>query len=297
MDRDTFDIARRFHLCGLFLALSLGMASAQRATGEPASPAARNELESMQQVHARFTGQPGTFAQFGDSITVTMAFWAPLPQARKNASSAMEKAFKRVSDSMRAECWREWKGPSFGSDGSKTIQWAHEHIDEWLRTLNPEVALVMFGSNDVHAMKLEEYQTTLRAVVRKCLANGTIVILSTAPPQSGFVEKGASFAEAVRQIARELNVPLIDFHAEIMKRRPDDWDGSLPKFAQWDGYDVPTLIARDGVHPSLPKQFANDYSDEALNNCGYSLRNFLVLMKYADVIERILKANPGKTAR
>ena len=48
-------------------------------------------------------------------------------------------------------------------------------------------------------------------------------------------------------------MPLIDYQAEILKRRPDDWDGALPKFKDVPGseYEVPTLIARDGVHPSI----------------------------------------------
>ena len=45
-------------------------------------------------VHARFHGRPGTFAQFGDSITETLAFWAPLKHARKNAPPRMEHAFR-----------------------------------------------------------------------------------------------------------------------------------------------------------------------------------------------------------
>src|SRR5438128_498709 len=35
----------------------------------------------IRKVHAKFTGRKGTFAQFGDSITVTMAFWTPLQYA------------------------------------------------------------------------------------------------------------------------------------------------------------------------------------------------------------------------
>ena len=58
-----------------------------------------------------------------------------------------------------------------------------------------------------------------------------------------------------------------------------------------------TLIARDGVHPSHPKQYRDDYSPEALRCCGYSLRNYLALMKYAEVIRKLGLAgeqkNPG----
>ena len=35
-------------------------------------------VEPMKKVRARFTGKPGTLALFGDSITVSMAFWTPL---------------------------------------------------------------------------------------------------------------------------------------------------------------------------------------------------------------------------
>lgn len=242
----------------------------------------------MKQVHARFTGRRGTFAQFGDSITVTRAFWSPLAHTRKNAPPDLEQAFATVKSHMLAECW-DWKGPEFGSQGSMTIRWARENVDTWLKRLNPEVALVMFGSNDLGALPLQEYEAQTREVVQRCLANGTVVILSTPPPLHGSVEKAAEFAEAVRRVARELRVPLTDFHAEILARRPDDWDGALEKFAAYDGYDVPTLIARDGVHPFNPKRYEGDYSEEGLRCNGYALRNYLTAVRYAEVIREVLK--------
>lgn len=251
-------------------------------------------VEEMKKVHQKFSGQKGTFAQFGDSITVTMAFWAPLPYARKNALPEMKRAFQIVNAYMRPECWK-WKGPEFGNEGGKTVKWALEHVDEWLKRLNPEVALVMFGTNDLTHVSVDEYRAQLKPLVQKCLDNGTIVILSTIPPRSGFVEKSAAFAEAARQVAAELKVPLVDYHAEIIKRRPDDWDGSSEKFKGYEGYDVPTLISRDGVHPSHPAKYRDDYSEEALRCNGYSLRNYLMLLKYAEVIEKVLMAKDKRS--
>src|SRR2546423_1775089 len=46
-------------------------------------------VQSMKKVHARFTGTKGTFAHFGDSITVTMAFWTPLAGTPKNMNPEM----------------------------------------------------------------------------------------------------------------------------------------------------------------------------------------------------------------
>lgn len=279
---------KRWRTTGLlFLFPMVGVGRCEEA--KPAEPPKHYWVEPMKEVHRRFTGRAGTFAHFGDSITVTMAFWAPLPYERRNASPEMEKAFQRVQGYLQPECWRDWKGPEFGNEGSTTIRWAFENVEQWLRRLNPETALIMFGTNDLHALELEEYRDKLRAVVQKCLENGTVVILSTIPPRHGFAEKAALFAQAEREIAYELKVPLIDFHREILKRRPEDWDGAMEKFSAWEGYEVPTLLSRDGVHPSYPRQYQGDFSEEALNCCGYGLRNYLTLMKYAEVVETLFQ--------
>ena len=250
--------------------------------------------EVTARVHSNFTGEKGTFAHFGDSITVTLAFWTPLLYSRKNAPEDMERAYQMVKQHLKQECWRDWKGPKFGNEGRMTIRWAHQNIDKWLAQLNPETALIMFGTNDLTSVGLEEYKTKTREVIQTCLNNGTVVILSTIPPRHGLADKASVYAEAVRTIAREMKVPLTDFHAEILKRRPDDWDGALNKFSQYNGYDVPTLLARDGVHPSNPKSCCDDYSEEGLKCCGYSLRNYLVLMKYAEVLQALGLVSPAK---
>jgi lysophospholipase L1-like esterase len=149
----------------------------------------------------------------------------------------------------------------------------------------------MFGSNDVGQMELNEYAQKTREVVQRCLRNGTVALLTTAPLRSGQLEKSKKSAEAVRQIAREEKVPFIDFFAEVLKRRPDDWDGSLPQFkaAPGDEYQVPTLIARDGVHPSNPARYANDFSDDGLRTNGFTLRNYVTLIAYAEIISNVLQ--------
>jgi GDSL-like lipase/acylhydrolase family protein len=246
-------------------------------------------VNPMSQVHQKFQGVKGTFAHFGDSITVTMAFWTPLLYERRNTPPEMESAYSLVKGYMQNPCWREWKGPQYGSQGSMTIRWAHQHIDDWLAGLNPEVALIMFGTNDLNSVPLSEYRQKLRDVIQKCLDNGTVVILSTIPPRHRMADKAAQYSESIREIAREMQVPLTDFHQEILQRRLEDWDGALEKFSAYQGYDVPTLIARDGVHPSHPKAYQNDYSDKALRCCGFSLRNYLTLLQYAQVIEKVLQ--------
>jgi hypothetical protein len=255
----------------------------------PAAPQAGDAawVEPMKKVHATFTGEKGTFAHFGDSITITMAFWSSLRGGRKNMDAQTEAAFKQVEGYMKEDCWSRWKGPEFGNNGSMTIRWAHENVGTWLKKLNPEVALIMFGTNDLNAVPLEEYEAKTREVVKQCLENGTVVILTAIPPRHGMLDKSRSYAEAAAKVARELHVPVCDFFGECLKRRPDDWDGAADKFKEYKDYDVPTLMARDGVHPSNPKTFGGDYSDEGLRSNGFVLRNYVSLLSYADVIRSL----------
>src|SRR5438045_9646834 len=98
---------------GLLVLLIFSLSSSVRAD-EPAWVA------PMKQVHAKFTGKAGAFANFGDSITVTMAYWAPLRYEHKNLDAAGQKAFEVVNGYMLTDCWDKWKGPDFGSNRYKT---------------------------------------------------------------------------------------------------------------------------------------------------------------------------------
>src|SRR4051812_5043934 len=77
-------------------------------------------VEPMKKVHAQFKGEKGTCAQFGDSITVTMAYWASLAYDAKNAPPEMVKAHELVKKHMKPDCWSKWKGGAYGSDGGMT---------------------------------------------------------------------------------------------------------------------------------------------------------------------------------
>src|SRR5437762_2295186 len=216
---------RIFSICGVGGLLCFSPVSARAATIAPAY-----WQEPMKKEHTRFKGAKGTFAEFGDSITVTRAFWEPLAYSPREMSPEMTRAVKTVKAYIKPDCWGQWKGPEFGNDGSMTIRWAHESIGRWLADLNPEVAVIMFGSNDVGQMDVQEYETKLQQVVERCLTNGTVVLLTTMPPRSGHLEKARQFSEATRRVAKRESVPLIDYFSEVIDRRPADWDGSLPQF-------------------------------------------------------------------
>ena len=281
----------KIHILAVLAGVLLPAAIRANPQAAPSGAAAGDWVEPMKKVHARFKGETGTFAHFGDSITISMAFWASLSWDRKNMDAGTQAAYDLVNAYMKKACWREWKGPKFGNTGMMTIRWAHENVDTWLKDLNPEAALIMFGTNDLGPLKVDEYEAKTREVVAKCLAGGTVVILSTIPPKHGRDEKCKVFVEAVRRVARDMKVPLCDYYQAVMDRRPDDWDGRLEKFkgVPGDTYEVPTLISRDGTHPSNPKKWQGDYSEEGLKNNGFVLRNYVVLHAYADLVRKVLK--------
>jgi hypothetical protein len=275
---------RQFLLSGFAL---VALAPAGRGADEPPAWVA-----PMKDVHATFTGKPGTLALFGDSITDTKAFWAPLAYAPKDLPADLAAALGTVKKHMLDDCWSKWRGDEYGSASGQTAKWAEDNVGAWLKKLNPECAVILFGTNDIVRSDVKAFDKQMRAVVEKCLKNGTVVILTTVPPRAGQEEKAKAFAQAARTIAADFKLPLIDYHAEILNRRPDDWNGTLPQFkevATKDVYQVPTLVAGDGVHPSNPSKLA-DYSPDALRSNGYQLRNVLTLRTYADVVTRVLTA-------
>jgi hypothetical protein len=244
----------------------------------------------MKEVHARFKGGRGTFAHFGDSITSSDAFWARLRMGGHKMSPETACDFGLVRSYMNPECWDRWKGEKYGNDGGTDSAWAVAGVAEWLRRLNPEVVLLMFGAGEFGAREPADYARNIRTVVERCLENGTVVILTTPSPTHGNLDRARQYAAALHQLAAEMEVPVIEYFEAVLQLRPDDWDGTLPQFRDVPGdeYQVPTLISRDGIHPSNPEQYS-DFGPDGLSNNGFVLRTYLTLRSYAEVIRTVLQ--------
>ena len=260
---------------------------------KPALPPGDYWVEPMREAHKRFKGKPGTLAQYGDSITVTMAFlanysWAGKIQPR-NCPPDVQKEMDAVAAYSDLKLWRTWKGGEWGNTGMMKSDWLLNNIDHWQQKMQPEAAVILFGTNDLGSICPPEYTENMAASLRRMLADGTVPMLTTVPPASGR-PIAREYWLAGLSIAHGLKVPVIDYYAEIMRRRPDDWDGRLEKFGKpRDVYQVPTLISGDGTHPSNPKQFVTDFSDEALSSNGYTLRDYMTLRTYYQVITKIFR--------
>lgn len=232
----------------------------------------------MKKVHADFHGQAGYVAQLGDSITASLAFWSPLGWDEPQRYLPKDDGLPLTPRDKR---WRDVilgtrdKGTAYGNNGGWRVESLLEVIDAVLEKQRPETAVIMIGTNDISGNRVPEgYEAGLTKVVEKCLAAHCIPLLTTIPPRKDHDKSVEEVNTIVRRIAKDKQLPLIDYHAAILERRPDQ---------SWLG----TLISDDGVHPTAGK--TNDYSEENLKKDGYALRNWVTFLKYREVYFHVLQ--------
>ena len=234
-------------------------------------------VEAMRTVHSEFSGKAGYVAQFGDSITHSMAFWNPMSWSDPSVYLSGKDGLPRKPGGKR---WRDVilgthnKGPEHGNYSGWTSSQVRRAAEKIIPERKPETAIILAGSNDIRGGKVpEDYRANLEAIVDACLSIHCIPILNTLPP---FRDRDAAVDEAnriIRDIARQKSLPLADYHAACLARRPG---------ASWDG----TLISNDGVHPSAGKP--EDYSEQNLKNSGYALRNWVNFLVYRELYFKVL---------
>ncbi|MAU13520.1 MAG: hypothetical protein CL607_27125 [Anaerolineaceae bacterium] len=99
------------------------------------------------------------------------------------------------------------------------------------RTVRPAVALIMFGSNDVALLSLDQYAANLDQIVQITIGQGIVPVLSTIPPRNGYDVGGIN--GVVRNTATRYGIPLWDYHGVMV---------GLPSSG----------LSADGLHPSAP---------------------------------------------
>ncbi|WP_161604801.1 GDSL-type esterase/lipase family protein [Roseiconus nitratireducens] len=234
---------------------------------------------AMRQVHAEFDGQAGYVAQFGDSITHSMAFWTPIGWDEPQRYLTHDDDLPKRPEETR---WRDYvkgtrdKGPEHGNNSGWRVGQVLQAMDRVLEQQQPEAAIIMVGTNDISGGRVPAgYRADLEAIVRKCLDAHCVPILNTIPPRRGHDAAVNEVNTIIRTVAREHQVPLADFHAECLRVRPGN---------SWDG----TIISEDGVHPSGGE--SNNYRDENLKQCGYALRNWVNFLVYRQLYFRVFAA-------
>ena len=292
-------LSRSPHLPGLAsAALRLAGASTLLALGaavaaEPSPiPEGWDFAAPMSQVAARFTGKEGVVLHVGDSITYANPYsqWARNGKGRTPEDEAVCR-WTHAGAKDETDGWHlcSVDCPGNRSETAASGMRADEalaggkgglpSLTEIVKKYNPRMIVLMLGTNDVTAARKEaDYAADMAKAVDLILANGTIPILSTIPPHPGNEALARSFNAALRELAREKRLPLIDFEKEILARRPADWNG--------------TLLGRNDVHPTAG-QAAGEPTEENLKSSGYLLRGWLSVRKIGEVKTRVLDHPPA----
>ncbi len=259
-------ITRQVVRLGVFALTAVAACLAGPLVGRCAEAAAPEWVDAMRAVHVRGGWTKGSVSQIGDSITYTKAFLAP-------AAWEKPEGFPAVAERIDFRLINQRKGPEFGNYSGWTAGQGREKVAAVLAAEKPELAVIMYGTNEItKGVSLEEYEKNMAAIIDACLAAGCVPILSTIPPYPNRPGKAEAINEVVGKLARDRKLPLVDFHAAIVARRPGD---------SWNG----TLLGKNDVHPTGGKNL--DFSDDNLKNCGYALRNYVTLQVMEEVVAKV----------
>ncbi len=142
-----------------------------------------------------------------------------------------------------------------------------------LRNSRPAVTLVMIGTADVLHTPIDEYERYMDTVVERILANGSIPVLSTLPPNL----TDAEHTEAV-----------LEYNRILLQLADEHW---IPVWNYWRALrDLPNQgVSPDGLHPSssCPDGGATVFTAEGLQY-GFNVRNLTALLVLDEIYSVVL---------
>jgi lysophospholipase L1-like esterase len=223
-------------------------------------------VDAMKAVHAKGGSEKGSVSQIGDSITYSMAFLAGMGGLKSDE-------WKELKARVNTKILRDRKGAAHCNMSGWTASQGAAKVRNVVAAEKPEIAVIMYGTNDARTKSgaVADFKKHLASIVDACIDVGCVPIISTIPPILNKDARVAEFNDAIKSLALEKKIPLVDFNAEIRARYPD---------GGWDG----TLLGKGDVHPTGGALF--DFGDANLMKSGYALRNFLTCKAMKEVIEK-----------
>ena len=249
---------------------------------------------AMAAVATKHRGEPGKVVPIGDSITYAnqAGRWARRGEDRTPDEVAIC-AWMRADQNDKTNGWwlaaddqptgRSWTAVS-GQTAAQCLAGGvrgSAALDAILKDHDPQIAILLLGSNDAgKKVPVEKYLEAMETIYEKCLANGTIPVVTTVPPRNpdpaGLI---GPYNAGLVALAKKHGLPLVDYHGEMLARQPGD---------AWQG----TLISKDGVHPTA-ELAAGPATPENLAKCGHLLRCWLNVHKVMEIKARVLDAAAG----
>ncbi len=149
-------------------------------------------------------------------------------------------------------------------------------LEEILKRRNPQIAVVLLGTNDLGArVPPEKYLSNMETIYRMCLKNGTIPLVNTIPPttwdSAGYIKQ---YNRGLIRLAEKYKLPVVDVYGEFLSRRPGD---------AWKG----TLVSNDGAHLTTDHKYGPATEDN-LKNSGNLLRAWLNVHKIIEIKNKVI---------
>jgi lysophospholipase L1-like esterase len=280
----------------LGLMLGLVLAASQGAEEIDAKPfLGRQEAwdygPAMKAVSAKFAGTEGVVIHIGDSITYAAPYtaWAREGEGKTAEDEAILE-WSHCGEHNELDGWylaSHEVGDFWSYTAASGIR-ADQYLaggyaglpalDKIVGKYNPQVAIVMLGTNDCwQGRPANEFASDMNRIIRRLLEHGPVPILSTLPPMVPAPALGDRYNAELWELAEHHKLPVIDFHGEIIGRRPD---------GSWNG----TILNTDDPHPTASRAGVTPESEPTLGNLresGYLLRGWLSVKKLIEVRQRV----------
>lgn len=215
---------------------------------------------------------PRMFAKIGDSLTAAQPYLLGYGSGQYNLggygylqdtiSYFSSSAFSR--DSIAAE-------PGFNAAAILSSIWAppgtcqpnESPMNCEYRLTRPSIALIMFGSVDVQLYSVQEFQGYMSQIVQQTINQGIVPVLSTFPNSGSYYpSESEAFNGAIRSVAAQYQIPLIDLRPAIM--------------------GMSNGIKPDGFHLTERGTIFIDLNGEQ-NTYGLTMRNLMALQMLDDL--------------
>jgi hypothetical protein len=238
------------------------------------SPIDANVTRRLREIAARDPSlRADVFSKIGDSMTASDDFMRCFarPELELGEHAAVLPMIERfrATDSFR----RRSEAARIGWSAWQVLEGNPSPLEREVTAIRPRFALVQFGTNDLELGKMKHFALRLLDVTDSLIERGVIPILFTIPRRKDSLERDVwvqRYNAVVRLIAQSRQVPLVDYHRELLR---------LPGQG----------MAKDGIHPSTYKgprgRDGCALHAEGLRH-GYNLRNLLSLR----ALERALHA-------
>ena len=200
-------------------------------------------VSAMLKVARMYRGEEGKVVPFGDSITYAnqAGRWARFGKGKSAEENKICNWMKTGRNDASNGWWlaaddqakgRSWTAASGVTSGQYIKGGKHglPSLDEIIKAHNPQIALILLGTNDLSAnVPTSQYLANMETIYKRCLQNGTIPVVETVPPTTW--DKGGridDYNEGLIKLAAKYKLPLLDVYGEFLARRPgNSWKGTL----------------------------------------------------------------------